>query len=189
MEKEFPKIVWKKWPYKNTGFLVVSIAVFFYFADSSFIQNIIIKLGELGYLGAFITGIFFVYTFTVAPSAAILFHLSDSYNPFLIALLAGLGAVIGDYIIFRYFKDKVFDELKPFFKMMSGPFIKKIFSTPYFAWLLPLSGLFIIASPFPDEIGIGLISASRMKNWQFLLLTFLLNAAGIFIIVLLARSY
>ncbi len=180
---------WSLWPYRNTVFLILSIVLFFYFADSNFIQNIIEKLDELKYLGAFISGIFFVYTFTVAPAAVILFKLADNYNPFLVAVFAGLGAVIGDYVIFKYLRDKVFNELKLILNKLSGPFIKKIFLTPYFAWILPLAGLFIIASPFPDEVGVGLIGASKLKNWQFLLLTFLLNSIGIFIVVTLARSY
>lgn len=180
---------WHSWKYKNTCLLVLSIAVFFYFADTTVVQNIISKMGELGYAGAFVAGIFFVYTFTVAPSAVILFRLADSYNPIFVAVLAGLGAVIGDYIIFKYFRDKVFIELRPVLNKLSGPFIKKIFLTPYFAWVMPLAGLFIIASPFPDEVGVGLLGASKMRNWQFLLLAFLLNAIGIFVVVTLARSY
>jgi hypothetical protein len=65
----------------------------------------------------------------------------------------------------------------------------RIFSTPYFAWILPVLGAFIIASPFPDEIGIGLMGISRMKTWQFLLLAFVLNSTGIFFIVTLANSF
>lgn len=180
---------WKKWPYKNTTFLIISIGVFIYFADSSFIQRIIANLGELGLIGSLIAGVFFVYTFTVAPAAVVIFRLAEQHNPFLIAIFAGVGAVIGDYIIFKYFRDKVFEELKPVLNKLSGPFIKKIFLTPYFAWILPLAGLFIIASPLPDEVGVGLIGASKMKNWQFLLVTFFLNALGIFIVVTLSQAF
>jgi hypothetical protein len=180
---------WRRWPYRNTAFLILSIVAFFYFADTSFIQNIIHKLGELGYLGAFISGVFFVFTFTVAPAAVIIFRLADVLNPVLVALFAGAGAVFGDYIIFKYFRDKVFEELKPIFAKITGPTIKKIFLTPYFAWLLPLAGIFIIGSPLPDEVGVGLIGASKMKGWQFLFISFLLNVAGILIVVTLARSF
>lgn len=37
-------------------------------------------------------------------------------------------------------------------------------------------------------LGVGLIGASKMKNHHFLLLAYLLNAVGIFFLVLLARS-
>lgn len=184
-----PILKWRNWPYKNTFLLVVSLVIFFYFANSGPIQNFIKRIGDLGYPGAFLTGIFFVYTFTVAPAAVILFRLADSLNPFGIAILAGLGAVLGDFIIFRYLRDHVFEELKPVFRKIPGSKIAKLFYTPYFAWILPLAGLFIIASPFPDEVGVGLIGASKIKNWQFLLLSFLLNATGIFIVVTLARSF
>lgn len=180
---------WQNWPFKNTFLLVVSLFIFFFFANSDFIQNFIRKIGDLGYPGAFITGIFFVYTFTVAPAAVVLFRLADLLNPFGVAILAGLGAVLGDYLIFRYFRDRVIDELRPIFKKVPGSKIAKLFFTPYFAWILPLAGFLIIASPFPDEVGVGLIGASKMKNWQFLILTFLLNAVGIFIVVTLARSF
>lgn len=176
------------WKFKNTFFLIISLGIFFYFADSSFIKNIISSIGNLGYLGAFIVGIFFVSTFTVAPASVVLFYLAKEMNVIEVALLAGLGAVLGDYIIFRFLKDKVFEELKPVFMNLGGSYFSHILSTPYFAWLAPVVGAIIIASPFPDEIGIGLMGASKIKKWQFLILSFLLNFAGIFIIIFLAKN-
>ncbi len=178
----------KNWKYKNTTFLIVSLVVFFYFADSAPVKDFINSLGSLGYLGAFITGVFFVSTFTVAPAAVVLFHLADHLNPFEVAILAGLGAVVGDYIIFRFFKDNVIDELKPLFNRWGGTRISELLRTPYFAWLLPVIGAAIIASPLPDELGVGILGISKMKPWKFLVLSFFLNAIGIFIIVTLARS-
>jgi len=160
-----------------------------YLADSSFVKNIINAIGDLGYLGAFLTGIFFVSTFTVAPSMIVLYNLADKLNPFEVAVLAGIGAVVGDYIIFRFLKDKVFDELKPLFLKFKGNYLTKIFQTPYFAWLTPLVGAVIIASPLPDEVGVGIFGIAKMKNWQFALLSFFLNATGIFIVVTIARSF
>lgn len=180
---------WKSWPYKNTFFLLVSLAVFFYFADSVFVRNMIDRIGNMGYFGSFITGIFFVYTFTVAPAVVVLYHLADTLNPLGVALLAGLGAVVGDYIIFRFMRNKVFKELKPLFEKFGGSTLRKIFFTPYFAWLIPFAGIFIIASPIPDEVGISMLGASKIKNWQFLLLAFILNALGIFVVVTIARSF
>ncbi len=179
----------KNWKYKNTTFLVISLAAFFLFADSEVVKNFINELGSLGYFGAFITGIFFVSTFTVAPAAVVLFHLADHLNPFEVAILAGLGAVVGDYIIFRFFKDRVFEELKPLFDQLKGTRISELLHTPYFAWLLPVIGATIIASPLPDEFGVGILGIAKMKRWKFLILSFFLNAIGIFIIVTLARSF
>lgn len=180
---------WKDWQYKNFFLLVVSLILFFYFAETDTVQNFIKKIGNLSYFGAFIIGIFFVSTFTVAPAMAILYNLAETLNPLGVVILAGSGAVIGDYLIFRFLKDKIFKELNLIFSKLGGSFIKKIFLTPYFAWLLPIAGAFIIASPLPDEAGISLLGLSKVKNWQFILISFLLNAVGIFLIITLARSF
>jgi len=180
---------YKNWKYKNTFLLAVSLVLFFYFADSPAVRNAITKIGELGYFGAFVAGIFFVSTFTVAPAAVVLYYLADKLNPLGVALLAGAGAVIGDYMIFRFLKDRVFEELRPAFFRLRGSYLSRLLTTPYFAWLLPLIGAAIIASPLPDEIGIGILGLSSMRPWQFVLVSFSLNALGIFIVVTLARSF
>ncbi len=102
MENELQKH-WRNWPYENTLFLIVSLSLFFYFASSDAIQNSINSVGDLGYLGALITGVFFVSIFTVVPATVILFDLALSHDSIMVALLAGVGAVAGDYIIFRFF--------------------------------------------------------------------------------------
>jgi len=181
-------IKWRRWSYKNTTFLVLSLGLFFYFAETDGVQNLIRQIGNLGFFGAFITGIFFVSIFTVIPATVVLFDLAKILNPIMIALIAGAGAVLGDYLIFRYLKDKVFEELSPIINQFGGSFVKKIFLTPYFIWLLPIVGAFIIASPIPDEAGISLLGLSKVKNWQFILISFLLNSVGILVIVLSART-
>jgi len=180
---------WRGWKYKNTFMLFVSLVAFFYLAKTPAVDSIIKHIGSLGYLGAFITGIFFVSTFTVAPAAVILFHLADTLYPIEVALLAGLGAMLGDYIIFRFMKDRVFEELMPLIQKMHTPKIKVLFKSPYFAWVLPVFGAFIIASPLPDEVGVGMLGLTKIKRWQFFLLAFVLNAVGIFIVVSATRLW
>jgi hypothetical protein len=179
---------YKTWKYKNTFFLIVSLIVFFYITSTALGQQAISGISKLGYIGSFLSGIFFVSTFTVAPASVVLFKLAQVYNPFLIALTAGLGAVIGDYIIFRFLKDNVFEEIKPIFMKLGGSNLSRLMSTPYFAWLAPVLGALIIASPFPDEIGVGLMGISKLKNWQFLTISFLLNSLGILFIITIAKS-
>jgi len=178
---------YKSWKYKNSFLLLISLIALFYFSGTDFGQDIITSISKLGYFGSFLSGIFFVSTFTVAPAGVVLFKLAQAYNPLLIALTAGLGAVIGDYIIFRFLKDNVFDEIKPVFMKFGGSNISRLMGTPYFAWLAPVIGALIIASPFPDEIGVGLMGLSKLKNWQFLTISFLLNSLGILIIITIAK--
>lgn len=179
---------YRHWKFKNTFLLILSLIVFFYFADTPIVQNAITDIGNLGYLGAFLVGIFFVSTFTVAPASVVLFYLAKELAPLEVALFAGLGGVVGDYIIFRFLKDRVFGELKPVFMRLGGVRLSHLISTPFFAWTAPVLGAIIIASPLPDEVGVGLLGISRLKNWQFLLLSLILNSAGIFIIISLAKA-
>lgn len=177
----------KNWRYKNTFILILSLIFLFYITNTNLGQQVIKNISNLGYVGSFITGIFFVSTFTVAPASVVLFKMAELYNPIIIALTAGTGAVIGDYIIFRFLKDNVFNEIKPIFMKLGGTQMSRIISTPYFAWLAPVMGAIIIASPLPDEVGIGLMGISKLKNWQFIIISFTLNSLGIFVITSLAK--
>lgn len=181
---------YKNWQYKNIALLIVSLLLLFFFIDTPLIQNLIKSIGRLGYIGAFIVGIFFVSIFTVSPSAVILFNLAKELDPIAIAVIAGAGAVIGDYLIFRFVKDKLFEEIKPIFANNGfSKLIVRMFKTPFFSWLIPLIGAAIIASPLPDEIGISILGLSKVKNWQFILVTFILNSIGILLIVGVAQMY
>jgi len=179
---------WRNWPYKNTFFLVFSLVVFFYLAKTGFVQQGITAIGQFGFFGAFLAGAMFVSIFTVAPAALILFELAKYLDPYVLAAIAGAGAVLGDYIIFRFLRDRVFEELAPVFQKIPGSFLKKLFRTPLFIWAIPLLGAVIIASPLPDELGISLMGLSKVKNWQFILISFALNAIGIFVVITLAQT-
>lgn len=179
---------WKHWRYKNTTYLALSMFVFLFLATTPLVKNAIQAMGTTGYVGAFVAGIFFVSIFTAAPASVVLFNLADTLHPLEVALLAAAGGVIGDYIIFRYLKDTIFEELHPLFRRLTTHRLTKLYYTPYFMWLTPILGAIFIASPGPDEVGIALMGLSKIKPWQFLLVTFLLNSAGILLIILFARA-
>ena len=177
---------WRHWHYKNTALLLLSLVIFFYLAKTPVVDDLIQQAGTWGYIGAFFAGLFFVSTFTAAPAAVVLFHLADRLHPVEIALLAGMGGVVGDYIIFRFMKDKIFTELRYLFLKHGKP-MKALFKSPYFGWLTPIFGALLIASPIPDEFGVSMIGLSKISTRKFLLITFLLNVVGIFLIVSAAR--
>lgn len=168
--------------------LLCSIIVLLLISDTEVAHALVREIGRYGYLGAFVAGIFFVSTFTVAPASIILFHLAQDFDPILIALSAGLGGVVGDVLIFRFLKDGVFEEIAPVVRRFGGSYLRALLRTKYFVWLAPVIGAIIIASPLPDELGIGLMGLSKIRTWQFALLAFILDSAGIFIIVTLAAA-
>jgi uncharacterized membrane protein YdjX (TVP38/TMEM64 family) len=179
---------WRGWRLKNTALLLAGAVAFFFLAKTPEVQSVIQHLGYLGYAGAFLAGIFFVSTYTVLPASYVLFELAKYNSPLEVAIFAGAGAMLGDFAIFRFIRDGVFDELRPYLRKLGNRKLRQLFRTPYFAWMLPVTGALIIASPFPDELGVTLLGLSRVRNIHFLIVTYLLNAAGIFLIVLLAQS-
>lgn len=171
------------WRYKNLTLLAISIVVFFILAQTSSVQTAIANFGEWGYAGAIILGIFSVMTFTAAPALTVLYAFSEHLNPIELALLAGLGSVIGDFIIFSFFKDTIFTELEPIIERISHSPVAHIFHSRYFLWLTPVIGALIIASPLPDELGVPLLSGNKIKKWHFIILTFILNSTGIWLLL------
>ncbi|MFH1832769.1 MAG: hypothetical protein ABH816_01190 [Candidatus Levyibacteriota bacterium] len=175
---------WEHWKYKNLTLVFLGVFIAFFLSKIEMFHTVLINLGTLGYLGAFFAGILFVSTFTVATGALILLILAETLSPIEIGLVAGLGAVFGDFAIFRFIKNNLDKELEVIYSQIDNKhhFIK-ILHSKYFNWTLPVIGAIIIASPFPDELGITLMGISKMKTYKFLLVSFILNAIGIFLVV------
>ncbi len=175
---------WKEYKYKNLTFLFISLLLAFYLFKNEAFHSYLLHLGNLGYIGAFIGGVLFVSTFTVATAILILLVLAEGLSAVEIGIIAGAGAVIGDLLIFRFIKDKLINEVRSLYDSVdSDHHLTKVLHSKYFSWTLPVIGGLLIASPLPDEIGISLMGISRMKMYQFLLLSFILNSSGIFLVI------
>jgi len=175
---------WRRYKHKNFTYLGISIVVGFILLKTPFFRTVMLHLGNFGYIGAFIGGILFVSTFTVSIGTALLLMLTKTINPIEIGLIAGMGAVVGDLFIFQYVRNRgLISEIKHFFEFFGGDRLKHLIHSKYFSWSLPVLGAIIIASPLPDEMGIGLMGISRLKTSQFVILSFILNTIGIFIVV------
>jgi hypothetical protein len=170
--------------YKNLTFLFVSILVaFFLFRNEAFHQYFL-NLGALEYLGAFLSGFFFVSTFTIAPASILLFILAESLPIIPVALIAGIGAMAGDLTIFQFFKnDETDKEIIMLFKEMGGKSILHLLNSKHLRWTWPFIGALIIISPLPDEIGVSLMGISKLPTWYFLVLSYVLNTIGIFLLL------
>ncbi len=176
--------------YKNLLLTLVGVVLAIFIFKLEPVHEFLLHLGNFGYIGAFIAGILFVSTFTVTTGALILTILADYLHPLEIASLAGIGAVVGDIIIFRLVKDGLASELKDMYKNhLGGRHLSKLLHTKYFSWTLPVVGALLIASPLPDELGISLMGISKMKTYQFIILSFVLNSVGIFVLVSAIRFF
>jgi len=174
---------WQSWEYKNLSVFVIILVIALILSRYEPFHLFLLNLGNLGYFGALLAGILFVSTFTVAIGIVILLVLAETLSPLELGIIAGLGAVVGDFIIFRFIKDNLLEEVTPIYNHLGGNHISHVLHTKYFSWTLPVLGALIIASPLPDEVGVSLMGISKMKTYQFLVLSFILNAIGIFLVV------
>jgi uncharacterized membrane protein YdjX (TVP38/TMEM64 family) len=155
-------------------------------ADLTGLNKILLSLG---YFGTFLAGLFFVYGFTAAFGTAILLIIAPDQNILLAGLIAGLGALTGDLIIFKSIRYSLKDELKKLAEQKIFVYFNN--KAPYIIkkYLIPIIACIIIALPLPDEIGVSLIaSSSSISTKTFTILSFLLNTAGIFVILLIGSK-
>ena len=181
--------------YKHLFILVICVIAGIGIGFYAPFHDFLLSMKDYGYIGAFIAGMLFVSTFTVAAGSVTLFILAENLNPVLLVLIAGAGGVLGDFLIFRFIRDDLTIEAKLLFNDIvqivferthfdfGTPYLKNLIKTKYFGWTLPVLGAIIIASPFPDELGISLMGISKLRTWQFLLISFILDCLSVFLIV------
>lgn len=176
----------KHWKYPNLALLSISLLVTIFLFTTGQLDRAIESLGTIGYFGVFLAGFLFVSTFTIAPATALLYSFGKELDPLAIAIVGGSGAAVGDYLAYLFIKDRIFAELNPILKMLHLYRRINILHSKYFAWLAPVVGALIIASPLPDEAGLSLLGLTKMSTARFITLAFGLNSVGIYLVALAA---
>jgi len=179
MKIKYPKLV---------ILLLIYILTFILLGSASFVflHDIIVSLG---YLGAFFAGILFVFGYTSPIATAILLVLGSTLNIFAAGFIAGLGALLGDFMIFKFIRVEFRDEIELLrqekiyvkFKELIPEQVRKHRLVRYL--IIGFAGL-IIASPLPDELGITILAISKdVSEGSFVIISYLLNTLGIFAIL------
>jgi len=169
--------------------IAASIAIAVIIVRYELVQAALAAMGDGTLLASFIAGMFFTSVLTTAPAIAVLGELSLQGNFLLVALLGAAGAVVGDYIIFAFVRDRISNDIAHLLKRRTLGRLHAIFRRPTFKWLLPFLGGLIIASPLPDELGLALLGFTRLTTRLFVPLSFAFNAAGIVAIGLVTRAF
>lgn len=159
----------------------ISVTFAIWSISSGFLGKIFETLLPVQFLAEFFAGVLFTSFLTTPLSLAFIYLLSDQTNPLQLASVGALGATLGDFIIIKLFRDSVFEDFTTLSRDLKLKRFFSFFRNSHLNHLAPLLGLLVIASPFPDEIGVMLLSASKLKYSQLLILSFLMNALGIFI--------
>lgn len=192
---------WDSWEYKNLTFLIVGLAVTGFLSQQPWFKDSLMHLGGLSYLGAFIAGMMFVSVFTVSIGILILVLLATQMPIIPLGIVASFGAVLGDMLIFKFIKDGLVEELKQVqeniedldvvqdglsnkrWKRFEKRF-RHTLKTRYFNWVLPVMGIIVLTSPFPDEVGMGLMGISKIKTVYLLGLLSIVKPISIFMVIL-----
>jgi hypothetical protein len=168
--------------------IAASIALAWAIIHYEWVQALLAVVGGGTLVASFVAGMFFTSVTTTAPAIAVLGELALQEHPLFVALVGGAGAVVGDYIIFAFVRDRVSDDIAYLLKRTGTPRVFKIFRRRTFRRLLPFLGGLIIASPLPDELGLTLLGLAHMRTSRFILLSYAFNTVGIFLIGLAAHA-
>lgn len=135
-------------------------------------------------LTSFVGGVLFTSIFTTAVGSAAFVVLGiDGYNPFIVGLVGGLGALTGDIIIFKFVREDLQKDISYLLQIKKRKTLRKLASYPLVQLLLPIAGGIVIASPLPDEIGVSLLALSHVNMRYFSIFSFVFNAIGIGLMV------
>ncbi|MBI4193260.1 MAG: hypothetical protein HY536_01390 [Candidatus Colwellbacteria bacterium] len=172
--------------YPNLIVFAASVAVAVALAQTGFFDSMTNALGSYGYLGAFVTGFFFSFSFTTALATANFYSLGQMFHPVGIALVGAVGAVVADITILKIVKGTLLKELGEIEEGVSRRihlerFVELFHTKVFHAFGLVLGGL-IILSPLPDELGIAILAAYRLTPERLVPISYVLNATGIFFI-------
>jgi membrane protein DedA with SNARE-associated domain len=179
---------WRDYEYKHTTLAFGAMLLFILLLNTALAAVVLEWVRNVGYIGAFFAGMLSTSFFTTVPALALIIDLSNDLNPFLMALVGGVGAAFGDWLLIKFFEERIIYELKPLFKKMHAPEMVRRLDYKYTRWILLLTGAFILASPIPDEIGLALMGISNFKQRYIVLICFALNTIGIFVVIELARA-
>lgn len=168
---------------KDALVLLASLAVATALAATSFAETFLTSTQELRLIGSFLAGLFFTSVFTTAPAIVTLGEIAASGQAVPTAAVGALGAVLGDLVLFAVIRDRLSDHLMEHLKATRGwARFALLARSRSFRWFSFFVGGLIIASPFPDELGISLLGFSKMRTAWFVLLSYAFNFMGILMI-------
>ena len=91
--------------------------------------------------------------------------------------------MFGDVLLFLFIRDTLATDLKEILRTSSYRRFIAHFHGGALRWISPVIGALIIASPLPDELGIGLMGLSRLKSIYMIPISFAMNFLGIIAIL------
>lgn len=191
---------WRNWKYKNVTLLIITFSFSLFLGWFKPYHNFIF---DAGILTAFFAGCLFISTFTAPISAVTLLILAEKFPLPELWLIAAVGAVVSDFVMFNYVKDGLGKEIQPIAEdvveevsdvaedIAKKPAFKDLIrgngiKTKHYKWLYQIAGAILILTPLPHDIGIKLLGSGKLKKYQYIELSALVNVIGLGFIILLS---
>lgn len=175
---KYPKII----------LLAISILLAYVLFRTDSVQSFFHGLEEFGYVSSFFGGMLFAFGFGAPFGVAILATIADDVNIVIGGILGGLGALLSDYLLFKFIRITFTDEIERFknskaFGLFRGLLVRRVPPKMSFYISLGIAGL-VIASPLPDEFGVALLAGiTTVKETTFAVAAFSLNTIGILVVM------
>lgn len=170
---------------KDVSIIILSVLVAVIMIRLGFVDWIL-TVSYSPYLISFVAGIFFTSLLTISPASIIIAELGTRGAPLEVAFFAALGALIGDLILFYFVKDSISADINELLKNSIKHYHLDRMHSKYARWILPVVGASIIASPLPDELGIMLMGASKIKTRYLIPISFVMNFIGVLLVLSVA---
>jgi uncharacterized membrane protein YdjX (TVP38/TMEM64 family) len=173
--------------YPKLFLLIFFIGLSYYLFSTPIISKWIDSFNNLGYFGTFISGAMTAFGFTAPIGIGLLSKIIPE-NIFIATIIAGLGAMLIDLVIFNTIKFSFTDELKRLEKTKAIKEIEKIVKknkhVKVVHYLLYILAGLVIVTPIPDEVGVSMLAGLTTINpFKFALISFCLHNIAFFFIL------
>lgn len=178
MDQNLKKLIFK------TTIFILSLSFAWWLIKSGILHGLVETVLPLKFISEIVAGILYTSFLTSPISVAMLVVLARENNPVMTALLAGAGAAFADILMLKFFRGQLSSNLNQASKQLGLKRFNSILQKLHLGFMVPLAGAIIVASPLPDELGLIMLGVSKLKYREIAVLTYILNTAGILLIVL-----
>ena len=181
--------------YPNITLFIASLVLAFVLSKAGVFEALE-GLGGLGYLGVFVSGLIFPFTFAAPLAAASFFYLGQAINLWTLIAIGSAGALVSDLLISRFFKGGIFTEMEDIWKKYESyekrrhhfshvhrPHLIQLFHTRPFHFLSLFLAILVLFSPLPDEIGMEMLAYHHLKRRRLIFLSLVSSAVAIWLAV------
>jgi len=149
-------------------------------------------LRSAGYIGTFLLGVLYVYSFTSLPAAALLFIVCKTQNIWMAGTVATVGAVLGDLVLFALFRSakRFANDHGPHQERYAGWWkaITRRIPPSWQPFMLLAVVMAFLVLPLPNEFADFLLARIRkVRTSAVLVISYVGNGIGLYGIVWLAR--